>query len=231
MFYHGNNNVSILVDQGIAIIKALDQITGSIEENSYNVLRDQSSIWDEIITEWEKENPTDVPSELGCNNRMTDNMFAIYAAHSLEERFHFLKFFVAVFRYNERLVEFIQVGTNISETSKCKNDKMRVFKYSKTFPAKEIIENKKYFFHKREKLFVISTYMPKNITAKDKCLSENIELNCNEWSKFGTLKLENGAICFMQHFKYLCGNSWANFPFSVKACLIKERPLLLGSCF
>lgn len=185
----------------------------------------------EIIEEWLSENNNtdttlNVRMDLGCHDSETDFNFALFAASALEKRFHYLTFFVAVYRVNMKLVRFTKEKTLVNHLFRVKLHNMSYFTFQRNHSIR--LQNRA-VFRKHESIMVVVVYMERNQTTDVNCLSQ-IKLNCRQWWKTTDQTVRNGFTFFAQQHRYLCGNSRAIFPYSVKFCHSDDRPLLIGVC-
>lgn len=168
----------------------------------------------------------EIRKDLGCHGTETDFGFALYAALQLEKRFHFLTFFVAVYRFNVRLVRFTMNRTMVSHSYNFKHHNMSYFMYKK---AHSVQQHNRSLFYRSDSIMIVSVFTRKNQKVNTNCLSR-IKLNCNKWHRTTDQDIRNGLVFYAQQHTYLCGNSKADFPFAVKFCNSHERPLLIAVC-
>lgn len=86
------------------IVKTLDKITGNLLPKTYQALKHQPEVMDEIIKKWTEEPKVEWPAELGCEHDKHNSEFASFVVEELETRYHYLSFFIVVTGYNRYVV-------------------------------------------------------------------------------------------------------------------------------
>lgn len=170
-----------------------------------------------VLKEYKLENNTFDATDLGCiietenKTKEFNHDFANFAAYSLQKRFHFLLFFVTVGYYNK--------GMGITEKQKilqCRKNTFQYFVY--TTPR---LSELKYIENGEDvdaKLFILTTFIPQNVTLDWDCILEVNSPHCNQNVLPTPPQDKYQMICTTPQGVYFCGSSSACYPFSVEHC-------------
>lgn len=192
----------------------------------------------DIIDEWRKLDwqESGMYEALGCDDSESNNDFASYAVLSLEKRFYFFKFFVAVYRYNEKMVQLPRkydhsVVTGNDSVVNISNN-MHFFTFILSHKTKQ--QNQEAISIGDEKILIFTAFTRKNMTnIKHDCFDDILKwTSCTNWEpSLQKQNLKNGIVFYANQHKYLCGNSWASFPYAIKTCYGDKHALFITACF